>query len=157
MLQTEGYISNMLSSGHQASKKRYFYGLKVHLMVTEHGQPVEFFLTPGSFSDTSAYGWYDFDFPQNAWITGDKAYTDYVIEDVINEAGMRMKPIRKKNSTRPFEPWIFYLQSTYRKIVETAGSLVERLLPKHIHSVTAKGFELKVGLFVLASSINALG
>ncbi len=31
--------------GHQASKKRYFYGVKIHIMVTEHGQPVEFFLT----------------------------------------------------------------------------------------------------------------
>lgn len=72
-------------------------------------------------------------------------------------AGLRMKPMRKKNSTRRFEPWIFYLQSSYRKIVETAGSQVERLLPKHIHAVTAEGFELKVGLFVLASSINALG
>ena len=68
-----------------------------------------------------------------------------------------MKPIRKKNSKRPFEPWIFYAQSTYRKMVETAGSMIERLLPKHIHSVTPQGFELKVGLFVLASSINALG
>lgn len=143
--------------GHQASKKRYFYGLKVHIMVTEHGQPVEFFLTPGSYSDTNAYGWYDFDLPQYAWLTADKAYTDYVVEEVINESGMRMRPIRKKNSKRPFEPWIFYLQSTYRKIVETTGSLVERLLPKHIHSVTPNGFELKVGLFVLASSINALG
>ena len=143
--------------GHQASKKRYFYGLKVHIMVTEHGQPVEFFLTPGSYSDTNTYGWYDFDLPQCAWLTADKAYTDYEVEEVINESGMRMRPIRKKNSKRPFEPWIFYLQSTYRKIVETTGSLVERLLPKHIHSVTSKGFELKVGLFVLASSINALG
>ena len=33
--------------GYQASKRRYFYGLKLHLMVTSHGQPVEFFLTPG--------------------------------------------------------------------------------------------------------------
>jgi hypothetical protein len=31
--------------GHQASKKRYFYGLKFYVLVTEHGQPVEFFLT----------------------------------------------------------------------------------------------------------------
>ena len=29
--------------GYQASKKRYFYGLKVHLMVTQAGQPVECF------------------------------------------------------------------------------------------------------------------
>jgi hypothetical protein len=60
-------------------------------------------------------------------------------------------------SLRPFPPWIFYLQSTYRRIVETTGSLIERLLPKSIHSVTPQGFELKVGLFVLATSLNFLG
>jgi hypothetical protein len=40
--------------GYQSSKKQYFYGLKIHLLVTEHRQPVEFFLTPGSWSDTCA-------------------------------------------------------------------------------------------------------
>jgi len=130
--------------------------LKIHVTVTEHGQPVEFFLTPGS-SDTTVYGCYEFDLPQQAWITADKAYTDYVIDDVINEAELRMRPIHKKNSKRPFPPWIFYLQSTYRKIVETTGSLIEHLLPKSIHSVTLQGFELKVGLFVLATSTNFLG
>jgi len=40
--------------GYQASKRRYFYGLKIHLMITETGQQVEFFLTPGSYNDTSA-------------------------------------------------------------------------------------------------------
>jgi hypothetical protein len=69
--------------GHQASKQRYFYGLKVHVMVTQHGQPVEFFLTPGSYSDTSAYRLYDFDLPRQAWITGDKAYNDYDVEDEL--------------------------------------------------------------------------
>ena len=33
--------------GYIASKKRYFYGLKVHLLVTQQGEPVEFFFTPG--------------------------------------------------------------------------------------------------------------
>lgn len=28
--------------GRQASKKCFFYGLKIHIIVTEHGQPVEF-------------------------------------------------------------------------------------------------------------------
>ena len=36
--------------GYQPSKRRYFYGLKIHIMVTEHGQPVEFFLTPGGYA-----------------------------------------------------------------------------------------------------------
>jgi hypothetical protein len=142
--------------GYQASKKRYFYGLKIHVMVTEQGQPVEFFLTPGSTSDTRAYGWYDFDLPQGAWVTGDKAYTDYVVEDVLNECGLRIRTMRRANSKRPWPPWIVHLQATVRKIVETTGSLIERLLPKSIHSVKPQGFELKVGLFVLASSLNFL-
>lgn len=142
--------------GYQASKKRYFYGLKIHILVTEYGQPVEFFLTQGGYSDTRAYRLYDFDLPDQAWITGDKAYNDYDVEDAMIEAELRMRPMRKENSKRPVKPWVFYLQSTYRKIVETTGSLIERLLPKSIHSVTAKGFELKVGLFVLAASLNFL-
>jgi hypothetical protein len=142
--------------GRQASKKRYFYGLKIHLLVTEHGQPVEFFLTPGSYSDVSALKLYHFDLPTGAWIVGDKAYTDYTIEDMLNEAGLHLLPLRKKNSMRPVPPWVRYLQSGYRKIIETTGSLVERLLPKSIHAVTPQGFELKVALFVLACSFSYL-
>jgi hypothetical protein len=143
--------------GRQASKKRYFYGLKVHLLVTEYGQPVEFFLTPGSYSDTSALKLYHFDLPEGASIIGDKAYTDYSVEDMLNEAGLQLLPFRKKNSKRPLPPWLRYLQACYRKVIETTGSLVERLLPKSIHAVTARGFELKVALFVLACSFSYLG
>jgi hypothetical protein len=142
--------------GYQASKKRFFYGLKIHLMITEHGQPVDFFLSPGSYNDTNALKVYFFDLPEGAKVTGDKAYTDYVIEDVMSEAEVPLSPLRKKNSTRPVPPWVHYLMSSYRKMVETTGSLIECLLPKHIHAVTARGFEIKVALFVLACSINYL-
>jgi len=37
--------------GYCASKKRYFYGFKVHLLVTRHGEPVEFVLTDGALHD----------------------------------------------------------------------------------------------------------
>ena len=142
--------------GYQASKRRFFYGLKIHLMITEHGQPVEFFLSPGSYSDTNALKVYFFDLPEGAKVTGDKAYTDYVIEDVMSEANVPLSPLRKKNSIRPVPPWVHYLLSSYRKMVETTGSLIECLLPKHIHAVTARGFEIKAALFVLACSINFL-
>lgn len=142
--------------GRQASKKRFFYGLKLHLMVTQQGQPVEFFLTPGSYSDTSAMKWYHFDLPKGAWVTGDKAYTDYTLEEVFQEAQRCLSPLRKSNSKRPVKPWVHYLQSSYRKVIETTGSMIERLLPKSIHAVTARGFELKVALFVLACSISYL-
>lgn len=142
--------------GRQASKKRYFYGLKLHLLVTQYGQPVEFFLTPGSTSDTSALKLYHFDLPEGAWVIGDKAYTDYRVEDMLSEADIQLLPFRKKNSKRPVPPWVRYLQACYRKAIETTGSLVERLLPKSIHAITAQSFELKVALFVLACSFSYL-
>ena len=58
---------------------------------------------------------------------------------------------RKENSLRPYPPWRTYLAAHYRKMVETAGSQIERLLPKSIHAVTQEGFELKVVLFCLAT------
>ena len=140
--------------GYQASKKRYYYGLKIHLMVTEQGQPVEFFLTPGSWSDTRALKMYKFDLPEGSLLTGDKAYNDYTYEDLLQEAQINLQPLRKKNSKRPVPAWVTYLLACYRKVSETTGSLIEQLLPKHIHAVTGRGFELKLALFVLAASFN---
>ena len=53
-------------------------------------------------------------------------------------------------------PSIAYVQHYYRKRIETVGSLIERLLPKTMHAVTAQGYELKVFLFGLAYSLNCL-
>lgn len=142
--------------GYQSSKKHYFYGLKIHLLVTQTGQPVEFFLTPGGLGDVSGLEWFDFDLPPGSLIFADKAYNFYEIEDALKEAGVHLVPLRKKNSLRPHPPWRTYLAEHYRKTVETAGSQIERLLPKSIHATTAEGFELKVVLFCLATSINSL-
>lgn len=123
-------------------------------MVTEQGQPVEFFLMPGSWSDSKALKMYHYDLPEGALVTGDKAYNDYALEDLMDGAGRELRPLRKKNSKRPFPAWVTYRLSCYRKAIDTTGSSIESLLPKHIHAVTARGFELKLALFVLATSFN---
>jgi hypothetical protein len=141
--------------GYQASKKRYFYGLKIHLMVTQDGQPVECLLTPGGFGDVDALKYYAYELPDGAIIYADKAYNDYEIEDLLKEVDhIKLIPMRKKNSKRALPPSISFVQSYHRKRVETAGSLIAQLLPKSIHAVTSQGFELKVALFVIASSLN---
>ena len=141
--------------GYQASKKRYFYGLKIHLMVTQDGQPVECFLTPGSFGDVDALKSYAYELPDGAIIYADKAYNDYEIEDLLKEVEhIHLLHMRKKNSKRALSPSLSFVQSYHRKRVETTGSLIEQLLPKSIHAVTSQGFELKVTLFVIASSLN---
>lgn len=142
--------------GYKASKRRYFYGLKLHLLISDAGMPIEFLLSPGSVGDVTGLQGFDFDLPEGAIIIGDKAYNIYWLEDVMAEAGLNLLPVRKKNSKRPLEPWERGLQLQCRQHVETAGSLIERKLPKSIHAVNAEGFELKVKLFVLSLSIDRI-
>jgi hypothetical protein len=79
------------------------------------------------------------------------------VEDILLEAArVQLCPIRKKNSKRAQPPYITYMQHYYRKMIETVGSFMARMLPKTIHAVTAAGFELKIFLFVLAYSITGL-
>ena len=141
--------------GYIPSKKRYFYGLKMHLMVTQAGQPVECFLTHGGFGDVDALKYYAYELPDGSIIYADRAYNDYEIEDLLKEVDhIQLVPMRKKNSKRGLSPSVSFVQHYHRKMVETAGSLIEQMLPKSIHAVTPQGFELKVALFVVAYSLN---
>jgi Transposase DDE domain len=141
--------------GYQASKKRYFYGVKIHLMVTATGEPVEFFLTPGSFADVKGLKVFPFALPEGSVVYADKAYTDYAVEDLLLEAEkIQLSAMRKRNSQRPVPAYVQFVQHYKRKVIETSGSLISQFLPKSIHAVTSQGFELKIMLFVLALSVN---
>lgn len=147
--------TDKLFRGYIPSKKRYFYGLNVHLMVTKEGHPVEFFLTHGGFGDVDALKYYPFDLPAGAIIYADRAYNDYEIEDLLKEVDhIQLLPMRKKNTKRTLPPYVSFVQHYYRKMIETAGSLLEQMFPKSIHAVTPQGFELKVALFVVAYSLS---
>lgn len=141
--------------GYIASKKRYFYGIRVHLLITKDGAPVEFCIEPGSKSDVTVMKQMKFDIPSGSTAYGDKAYNDYEFEDLLLESEeIHLLPIRKENSKRKLEPCVIFLQQYCRKKVEQVGSLLERMLPKSIHAVTAKGFQLKIVLFIVGLSIN---
>jgi hypothetical protein len=142
--------------GYMASKRRYYYGLKLHLMVNAHGQPVEFFLTPANMSDVKGLNFFSFDLPSSSDVYADRGYNDYKYEDLLAETGIRLLSMRKSNSKRPFPPWLQYLQHIYRKVIETTGSLLHQMLSRCIHAVTQQGFELKLVLFVLALSFQFL-
>lgn len=138
--------------GWNASKEEYFYGLKVHLLISESGIPVELFLSPGGYSDTSSL--YDFAFllPRGSYIHGDKAYNVYEVEDELKkEKNIHLMPIRKKNSKRNYDSFISEGIKYIRKRIESIFSIIEQWFPNHIHA----GFEIKTLLFVLAYGIEA--
>lgn len=146
--------------GYLASKRRFFYGLRLHVVIDVTGCPTEFAIEPGSVGDITAMQRMAIDLPDGATLYADKAYTNYRLEDTMAEpeAGrLRLVAHRRANSKRPHPPYRTFLAETYRKRIETAFSLIAARLPKHIHAVTARGFELKAALFLIAFAVVRFG
>lgn len=141
--------------GYIASKKRYFYGLRVHLLMTTSGLPVEVMLAPGSQADITAFRRLSLDLPASATIFADKGYLDQHEEALLDEASLHLVVPRRKNSKSPLPAWIDYIAQYKRKYIETVFSQITSAFGRNIHAVTARGFELKVFLTVLAFTITA--
>jgi hypothetical protein len=142
--------------GYLCSKRRYFYGLRVHLVVSGRGEPVEFSLAAGSQADVTVFKDLELDLPEGSIIYADKGYTDYGYEDLLQEVGLHLKAQRKKNSKRPLPVWQEFLGKPIRQYIEVVFSRLANSFPKKIHAVTPRGFELKIVCFLLAFSIECL-
>ncbi|WP_243146962.1 IS982 family transposase [Scytonema sp. UIC 10036] len=141
--------------GYIASKKRYFYGVRVQLLTTKSGIPVEFVLMPGSASDVRALNALPLNLPAGSEVYGNSAYTDYNAEDDLEESSqISLEVMRKKNSKRQDEPWIKYIKQYTRHYIETVFSSITCVFPKSIHAVTYKGFLLKVEACIFAFTLN---
>jgi len=140
--------------GYLASKKRYFFGLRLHVVVTALGQPVDLVLAPGADADIAALKRLHLDLPDDSTLYGDKAYTDYVCEDVLNEdTTITLIALRKRNSKRPMDGCVRYICQHVRKRIETSFSQMADYFAKRIYAITSRGVELKAFLAVLAFSI----
>jgi len=143
--------------GYCASKKQYYYGLKIHIITSVEGNIVEFFFTPASVSDVTAFQDFDLELPENSYLYADKAYTCYDFEDVLKECfGVFLIAQRKRNSRRPHALALQAIQRIRRKSVETSISQVCRFLPRGICARSAKGFELRLFLFVFSYALERL-
>jgi hypothetical protein len=143
--------------GHIASKRRYFFGLRVHLLITGRGEPVEFVLAPGADADVDVFKRFTLDLPSGSVIHADKGYTDYHEEDLLQEAGgIRLLAQRKRNTKRPRPLWEEFLSHPIRKRIETTFSRLTNWFPHRIHAITRRGFHLKVICFLVAFSIDCL-
>lgn len=102
--------------GYIASKKRYFYGIRVQLLTTKTGIPVEFVFLPGSANDVRALNALPMNLPPNSEIYTDAAYTDYTTEDDLEQSSqISLQVMRKNNSKRKDPPWIQYIKQSTRQ------------------------------------------
>ncbi len=140
--------------GYVASKRRFFYGLRVHLVMTTGGLPVEVMLAPGAEADISAFRRLSLCLPQKAYIFADAGYLDQHEEALLEEADLLLVAQRRRNSKMPLPAWVSYIAKHERKRIETIFSQIALALGRTVHAVTARGFELKVFLTVLAYTIT---
>jgi len=141
--------------GYLASKRRYFYGVRVQVLVTVAGLPVEFCILPGSLSDIEGLAELPLSLPARAQVAADAAYTYYEWEDALAETDdVRLLVGRKSNSKRRDVPALHDYKQWLRRRIETVFGEIAKLFPKKIHATTLSGFILKISLFLFAYQID---
>lgn len=142
--------------GYIASKKRYFYGIRVQLLSTADGIPVEFIFLPGAANDTRGLKALPFNLPSDSIVYCDAGYTDYWAEDEFQEnEAISLQVMRKRNSQRPDNPCLAYIKQHQRHLIETVFSQITQPFPKSIHAVTLDGFLMKVAAFILVFTLES--
>ena len=137
--------------GYCAAKKEYFLGFKLHMISDVKGNPVNMKFEAASKSDIKTLRETTLNLPENSRLYADKAYNHYDYEDsLVQKQKIHLEPIRKKNSKRKSSGFLEQIRKKKRRIIESAFSCIEKLMPRSIHAVTINGFKLKAMLFVLA-------
>jgi hypothetical protein len=127
------------------------------VLVTAAGEPVDVVLAPASDADICAFKRLHLDVPDGATIYADKAYIDYVCEDVLNEdTSLTFVALRKRNAKRPLDGCVRYMCHPVRKRVEVSFSRMADFFAKRIYAISSRGIELKAFLAVLAFSFACL-
>ncbi len=148
-------VSDEQYRGKMPSKRRYFYGVRVQLLATSDGIPLEFCILPGSCSDLQGLAELALDLPEMAELFVDAGYNFYEWEDYLGEIDrLRLQVPRKINSKRAREPWLEIYKSLMRKYIETTIGEISKLFPKKIHATNLNGFLLKIALFLFAYQID---
>ena len=138
--------------GFNPCRKEFFRGVKVHALVTTHGQPWIVWMTSGNVHDNRGYKerapWIELEEGSNAY--GDNAYSDEALENLLELGGQRLIAARKENTTRPLHVRDFLDLQGIRKVVETIFSRITALIPRRIDAVIERGFKIKAMGFVTA-------
>ena len=136
-------------------KKLYFYGVRIHLLITKDGIPVEWAFIPGEANEVRGFDLLPFNLPPGSEVYADKAFNHYDVEDCFEEFDqIQMKVIRKKNSCRSDAPWVQYIKQCTRHFIETVFSQITNKFPKFIHAVTIEGLLLKVSSFIFSFTLE---
>lgn len=141
--------------GYNVSKREYFYGLKVTVISTQDGCPLRYSFCPGKDHDSVPFKLMKKNLPKESKIYGDSAYVDYAYQDQLKELEkIALITAPKSNSLRSIDLHDFVNLKNIRKFIESSFGVISRMMPRKIHAVTSKGFEIKIIGFLVAYAVN---
>lgn len=148
---------NPLLWGYCASKKRFVYGFKVHLVVNEAGAPVRWFVLAASCSDLSGWRQMELVLPKGAALFGDAAYWDDSEASYWREwQEVELVTAKRQNAKKPLCPYLKKLLKGVRQRVETSFSLFTDKWPRRPRVTSAKGLCLFLNAPLLAFAFDCL-
>lgn len=139
--------------GYNASKGRFFYGFKVHMLVTTDKEPVMVYISEGSQHDVTAGYHFMKYLPKKSIAIGDKGYVSSKLEAFLKRFDIVLSPIGRNNMKRE-NTEDYFTKRRIRKGVETAFSMITAKFGKVIKATTIGGFLTKLKLFITAYAIN---
>jgi hypothetical protein len=145
--------SNM--KGYNASKNSFFYGFKVHMVITTNKEPICCYISYGNEHDVVAAKKYLPDISNNALVIGDKGYISKDTQHFLSTLGITLNPIYRSNMDTPHQQDEDYrLKRKIRKQVETVFSVITSRFGKTIKATSIDGFLTKLKLFITAYSLE---
>jgi hypothetical protein len=144
--------------GKHASKRRFFYGVRVVVLATEAGAPVEFAFLPGSAFDVRGLNVLPLMLPSGSEVYADAAYSSAELEALaLEQDGVDLQVCLRRNNARRQSPQREAAKKIIRQPVESLLSGITALFGRRVHAVTFRSFQLKIVLFLLAYSLKKTG
>ena len=138
--------------GYNASKKRYFYGFKVHMIATTSKEPVSCYISFGKVSDVKVAYKLIPKLPSDSTGIGDKGYVSSKLEALAHRFNINFTPIYRNNQNK--NDTDYWMKRKLRKSIETAFSMITAKFGKVIKATSINGFLTKLKLFIAAYSID---
>ncbi len=139
--------------GYIASKKEYFYGFRIHGVVDERGYFREVHILEGREHDLEGLAIMSLNYARGKEIIGDRGYTKYEYEDELKKEGIKINPIRKERERRYEGIWEEEFKKRFRRIIESAYSVINRMLGVRPYAPKEKGILLKIFMAVLSYNL----
>lgn len=128
---TRDWDAHGATYGYCASKKQFFFGFRLHLLVTLGGVILDFELT-GATGDEREVAEDMLPAQSGRTFLGDKGYVGVELAARLAAQGVRLVALRRANQREPLAEALTDVVQRFRQIIETVnGQLSEQLAVEH--------------------------